>query len=220
MNRSIAGEAREQRALIPEAPGQRGRKLCLRARVSEGIRTPVPLAWRVCLVQRGLRHDNGPLRMPLARCPHRVQNRILLRVERLDDGDHQMRPRLVEGDVLRRVVAFFAKPARIEKADDGRFRGKVEDRRRPRAGLIAQPDLGRARLGERPDDGGFPRLHFPDEPDHRRRLAGKQGHLFVRWRGGLGRKHRLADALPAPAKRTFYRSPPIHDRHRCERFPG
>ena len=164
---------------------------------AERIGPPMPLARRVRLVQRGLRHDNGPLRMPLARRPDGLQHRVLLRVERLHDGDHQMRLRLVEGDVLGWVVAFFAKPARIEKADDGRFGGKVEDRGRPGAGLVAQPDLGRARLGERADDGGLARLHLADEPDHGRRLARERGHLLVRWAQRPRAKAQLRGCSPS-----------------------
>ncbi len=177
------------------------------------------LSWRVSLVQRGLRHGHGPLGMPFARSLQGLQNRALLRVERLDDGDDQMRLRLVKGDVLRRVVTFFAKPARIEEADDGRFGGEVEDRGGPGARLVAQPDLGGTRLGERAHDGGLAGLHLPDEPDHGRRLARKRGHLLIRWHCSLGRQHRVADAFPAPGKRPFYRFPPIHVRHRCKRPP-
>ena len=171
------------------------------------------LPWRIGLMQSRLRHDQRPLRMAFTRRLDGLYDRFLLRVQRFHNRKHEMRLGFVNADVFRGIVAFFAKASCVEKTDDGRIRGEIEKRGRPRARLVALAHFRGGGFGQGPDNGRFAGLNFADEPDNRGSLARERRHFFIRRRDGLRRKNRIAKALPASRQDVLQIPPPVHDRH-------
>ena len=139
---------------------------------------------RIGLVQSRLRHDQRPFRMPLPDRAHNFEHRALFEIQRLHHREDEVGPPLAKADIGGRIVVDLAKSARIEKANDGGLRGKVEHPRRLRAGTKAAADLGIAGLRQLTNDGGLSALHLTKQPDDGRETTGPLGDGLLQIGGG------------------------------------
>ena len=131
----------------------------------ERIRHDVIGAGGVAVVQRRLGDDDRPIRVALAHELDEIDDGLLLRIHGAHGDQHEMRAVFGEGEILGRVVAGFAQPARIEEAQDRGVGGKLIEAGRARAGAEAVADRGVVCAGDAADDRGLAALHLAEQPD-------------------------------------------------------